>query len=296
MLRKLKAAFVRHGFIGLAVHAVRRADSFCLPAVQGRRFRGAFGSYHEAMASVRPWFLAGYDNDAVVDNGLEGMSRILPSDARVLIHLERLLPDVKCILDAGGNTGAKYRAFRDQLLDLNNNVSWIIWDTPAAVRAGRKRAVTDGLTALSFVDDVAEAPPADLVLCSGLLQYLDIPFADLIGRLVKKPPHLILNKVATRNGSTVVTLERLRDTAEVPYQIRNCEEFVETLDALGYDIVDEWVLPEFSHVISDAPQLGASTCRGYYGKFRAAATKRELRAFAAACLLMGSLIASPEFA
>jgi putative methyltransferase (TIGR04325 family) len=267
MLLKLKAAFVRHGFFGIAMSAVRRAHSF-LPRAPDRRFRGAFGSYQEAMASVRPGLLAGYDNDAIVDVSFEEMSRILPSDARVLVLLGRLLPDVKYILDAGGHMGTKYRAFRDRL-DLDNNVFWIIWDTPAAVRAGRKRAVTDGLTALLFVEDIAEAPPTDLMFCSGLLQYIDIPFADLIGQLVTKPRHLILNKVATRDGPTVVMLERFGDAAEVPYQIRNREEFVGMLDALSYDVVEEWVLPEFSHVIPDAPQLGASTSRGYYAKLRA---------------------------
>ena len=267
MLVKVKTAFVRHGFLGVAKKVVRRAQSF-LPRAQVPRFRGTFASYQEAMACVRPGLLAGYDNDAIVDVCFEDMCRILPADARVLILLERLLPDVEYLLDAGGNMGTKYRAFRERL-DLDNNVVWIVWDTPAAVRAGRKRAITDGLTALSFVEDIAEAPPADLMLCSGLLQYLDIPFADLMGQLVTKPPHLILNKVATRDGRTIVMLERFGDAAEVPYQIRNREEFLGILDALAYDIVEEWVLPEYSHVITDAPQLGASTSRGYYAKLRA---------------------------
>jgi putative methyltransferase (TIGR04325 family) len=267
MLLRLKGAFARHGFLRTAMNVVRRAHSF-FPREQDRRFRGIFGSYQEAMASVRPGLLAGYDNDAIVDVAFEEMSRILPSDAQVLIVLERLLPHVKYILDAGGHMGTKYRAFRDRL-DLDNNVFWIVWDTPAAVRAGRKRAVADRLPALSFVEDIAEAPPADLMLCSGLLQYIDISFADLVGQLVTKPPYLILNKVATRDGPTVVMLERFGDEAEIPYQIRNRDEFVGMLDALAYDIVEEWVLPEFSHVVPDAPQLGASTSRGYFAKLRA---------------------------
>jgi len=266
MLSKLRTAFVRHGLLGVAMHAVRRAHSF-LPRAEDQRFRGAFGSYQEAMASVRPGLLAGYDNDAIVDMSFEELSTIRSSDVPVLVLLERLLPNVKCILDAGGHMGTKYRAFRERL-DLDNKVRWIVWDTPAIVRAGRKRAVTEGLAALSFVEDIAEAPPADLMLCSGLLQYIDISFVDLVRQLPAKPPHLILNKVATRDGPTVVTLERFGDKAEVPYQIRNREEFVGMLDTLAYDIVEEWVVPEFSHVIPEAPQLGASTSRGYYAKLR----------------------------
>lgn len=261
LLGRLRTALTRYGFLRVATMVVGRALYSLSPP---RRFRGVFGSYHEAIASVRFGLHAGYNNDDVVDICFEEMCKILPGDARVLTWLDCVLSQVKCILDAGGHMGTKYRAFRDPLY-LDNKVAWIVWDTPAAVRAGRRRARADGLSALSFVDTVAEAPPVDLMLCSGLLQYLDIPFPDLIRQLVTKPRHLILNKVATRDGPTVVLLERIGN-AEVPYQIRDREEFIHTLIALGYDIVDEWVLPELSHVIEDNPQLGASVSRGYYAR------------------------------
>ena len=131
------------------------------------------------------------------------------------------------------------------------------------IRAGRERARDEGLSGLSFVESLSDAPPAELVLASGLLQYLDVPFADLLGKLPRRPRHLVLNKVATREGQTVVTLERL-GPSETPYQIRNRETFEASLRTLGYRIVDEWVIPEFSHIIPFHPSLGASTSRGYY--------------------------------
>jgi putative methyltransferase (TIGR04325 family) len=193
------------------------------------------------------------------------MNAILPSDGPVLQWLERLLPNVSIILDAGGHVGVKYRAFRQRLRLEERQVSWIVYDTPVMVRAGRQRAAADGFDRLSFIETLKDAPPVDLMLCSGLLQYLDIPFADLMRQLPTRPPHLILNKVATRDGKTVVMLE-LGAGAEVPYQIRDRAEFLASLDSLGYEIVDEWVLPEFAHPITADPSLGTSTSRGYYAR------------------------------
>jgi putative methyltransferase (TIGR04325 family) len=248
--------------------ALKRVARTVLPSLGIRpyrpRFRGVFATYEQAMASVRRGTLAGYDHDAVVPVAFEHMCNVLPWDYPVLFWLQRLSPEITCLIDAGGHMGTKYRAFR-RLLTQFEHVQWVVYDVPAMIRAGRERARAEGLSALSFVDSVASAPPAELVLASGLLQYLDIPFADLLGKLQRKPRHLLLNKVATRDGPSVTTLERV-GPCETPYQIRDRTQFEESVRALGYDIVDQWVIPEFSHVIPFHASLGVSTSRGYYAK------------------------------
>jgi putative methyltransferase (TIGR04325 family) len=263
MLSRLNAAVKRHGFIRTGRLAMRKALS--LGKRPHERFRGAFSSYEEALAAVSPGLLAGYNNQVVVDDAVELMSSILPSDEPVLQWLQRLLPNVTTILDAGGHVGVKYRAFRERLRLDDRQVRWIVYDTPVMVRAGRQRAAADGLDRLSFIEKLRDAPPVDVMLCSGLLQFLDIPFTDLMRQLPTRPQHLILNKVATRDGRTVVMLDRFAGV-EVPYQIRDRAEFLASLDGLGYEIVDEWVLPELAHPITADPSLGASTSRGYYAR------------------------------
>jgi putative methyltransferase (TIGR04325 family) len=162
--------------------------------------------------------------------------------------------------------GTKYRAFGNHL-DLDSGIEWVVYDLPNMVRAGRQRAEGEGLSRLRFVDDLSEAPDADILLASGLLQYLDIPFDDFLRRLPALPRHLLLNKVQTREGPSVVTLENFT-YAEVPYQMRNRAEFLALLDTLGYDIVDQWTIPSLSHVIRTDLYLGSSTSRGYYAKLR----------------------------
>lgn len=232
--------------------------------IRRSRFRGVFTTYEEAMASVRRGALAGYDHDAIVPICYEAMCNVTLWDYPVLFWLQQLAPEVSCLIDAGGHMGTKYRAFRGHLTGFDH-VHWVIYDVPAMVRAGRERARADGLSDLSFVDTLSDAPPADLVLASGLLQYLDIPFSELLAKLQRRPRHLLLNKVATREGPSVVTLERL-GPSETPYQVRNRTQFEDSLRALGYAIVDQWVIPPLSHVIHRHASVGASASRGYYAK------------------------------
>jgi putative methyltransferase (TIGR04325 family) len=232
--------------------------------LRGARFRGVYSSHEQALTSVRPGRLAGYDHDQLALVSFERMCRVSHWDWPVLYWLKRLEPQIRCLLDAGGHMGTKYRAFHNHL-NLDKGLQWVVYDLPAIVRAGRKLAASDGLHGLSFVDDISAAPKADVVLVSGLLQYLDQPFGEFMRKLPELPEHLLLNKVAVRNGPTIVTLENFV-CAEVPYQIRNCEEFLASLNALGYEIMDTWELPDLSHVITTHPYIGASTSLGFYAR------------------------------
>ncbi len=200
------------------------------------RFRGAFRSHEEALRHVRPGKLKGYDNDGVSEVSKALMQEVPLWDYPVLYWLKRLSPEINRVIDAGGHVGVKYRAFAPYLeLD---QIHWIVYDLPAQVRAGR-----------------AEARPEDKTL------------SFIVSRLRRRPRYILLNKVATRDGPTVVTLENFR-LAEVPYHIRNAREVPDALDALGYDIVDSWIIDSIAHRIDTHPELGASVSRGYAARLR----------------------------
>ncbi len=226
------------------------------------RFRGAFTSFDEAVAHVRPGLLAGYDHDAVTEVSRELMQHVPLWDYPILYWLKRLAPEITRVVDAGGHIGVKYRAFAPYL-DLDR-IDWIVYDLPALVAAGRAQVRT-GERTLSFVERIEEAPAADVLLASGLLPYLDVPLVDLVRRLRAPPRHILLNKVVTRDGPTVVTLENF-GVAEVPYQIRNVDEIPAALKTLGYDIIDTWVIDSLAHRIQTHPELGRSTYRGYVAR------------------------------
>jgi putative methyltransferase (TIGR04325 family) len=226
------------------------------------RFSGAYFSYEEAIAAAARRGLVGFDHEEIAEVSFENMCQVVPWDYPVLFWMHRLSADVASVIDAGGHMGTKYRAFRD-LLPISDDLQWVVYDLPAIVRAGRRRAEMDGLKGLHFVDRLEDAGAADLFLGSGLLQYLDVPVSELLGRLSRLPPHLLLNKVALRAGKTVVTLEKI-GKARVPYQMLNETVFLRDVESLGYRLFDRWTIPSLSHVIATHPELGASKSAGFY--------------------------------
>jgi len=226
-------------------------------------YRGAFATYAEALAAVRPDKLAGYDNEELAEISFDRMCQIALWDYPVLFWLDRLLPETQRLVDAGGHMGTKFRAFRSHLR-LPATFDWAVYDVPAIIRAGRARAERDGLSGISFYERLEDTPPADLLLASGLMQYLDIPFEQFLARLPTPPKHIIFNKVATREGPTIVTLESF-GVAEVPYQVRDRAAFIATLDSLGYNVEDSWTIPSLSRAHAT---FGKSTSRGFYMRKR----------------------------
>jgi putative methyltransferase (TIGR04325 family) len=225
------------------------------------RFSEAFSSHAEATASIPKETLAGYDNAEVAPVSFEVMCETTLWDYPVLFWLDRLLPSARKVLDAGGHQGTKYRAF-GRFLKLAE-VEWTVYDLPEIVRAGRERAARDGLRALKFVDDLSRLPSTDLLLGSGLLQYLDIPFPEFLSKLPALPRHVLVNKVAMWSNPSTFTLENF-DVALVPYQIRNKDEFVESVRALGYRVADQWVIDALSNRIGTHPELGSWQSGGFY--------------------------------
>lgn len=227
-----------------------------------RRFTGAYGSYDAAMAAARRRELAGYDHKEIATVAFAKMCQVTPWDYPVLFWIRSLLPEIDGLIDAGGHMGTKYRAFRP-LLPLEGSFRWIVYDLPAIVHAGQDLAQKEGLTGLGFVERIEDAGEMPLFLGSGLMQYLDMPLSGLLMKMPSRPRHLILNKVALRKESTVVTLERIGGSY-VPYHMRNEAEFIADITRLGYRQVDRWSIPSLSHAIDTHPELGRSESAGFY--------------------------------
>jgi putative methyltransferase (TIGR04325 family) len=242
-----------------------------------RRFSGAYNSFDEAISAAARTSLAGYDHQEIADVAFHQMCKVTPWDYPVLFWMQTLLADVDGLVDAGGHMGTKYRAFRD-LLSIDEEFRWIVYDLPMIVRAGRLRAERDGCQQLHFVDKIEEAGEVQLFLGSGLMQYLDRPLSELLTRLPMLPRHLLLNKVALRQGRPIVTLERIGQ-ALVPYQMRNEDAFLDDVAKLGYRLVDRWTIPSLSHVIDTHPELGASQNAGFYFTLDGVGTDEGGKAF-----------------
>ncbi|MGZ9721008.1 methyltransferase, TIGR04325 family [Rhizobium miluonense] len=227
-----------------------------------RRFTGAYTTFEAAMVAARRQRLAGYDHDEIAPVAYAKMCEVAPWDYPVLFWLRSLLGEIDGLVDAGGHMGTKYRAFRP-LLPLEGSFRWTVYDLPAIIRAGRNLAEKERLTSLHFVNRVEDAGEMPLFLGSGLMQYLDTPLSSLLMQMPSLPHHLILNKVALRKGSTIVTLERIGKSF-VPYHMRNEADFVGDIAGLGYRQVDRWSIPALSRAIDTHPELGRSESAGFY--------------------------------
>ncbi|OWU83765.1 hypothetical protein ATO6_17245 [Oceanicola sp. 22II-s10i] len=224
---------------------------------------GAFPTLELAKASLPPEEKSGYDSDDMVEVALDNMLKMLSWDYPVVFWLDRLIRQEGhlSLLDAGGHIGTKHHAF-GPYLDLTK-VDWTVWDLPALLRAGRK-AQADGIVSdrINYVEAPADAGPVDVLLASGLMQYIEVSFQGLIDRLAEPPRFAILNKVATRENDDLVTLQ-LTGKKRVPYQMRHRGRFEAEIRNAGYEIRDFWTIPCLSHRINTHPWLGFSDSYGY---------------------------------
>lgn len=225
------------------------------------RFSGAYGSREQATRSVRTGQMVGYDHDDVAEISFEAMCKIAPWDYAVLFWLQKLLRSGTTVLDAGGHMGTKFIAFQG-VLDLSV-VNWTVCDLEAIIRVAKTRQKAGELPPqLNFTTDPKSCGDVDILLASGLLQYLDVSFVDFLGTLAEPPKFILLNKVALRKGDTIFTIEKI-GAAKVPYQIRSCSEFSAEISSAGYRVRDEWEIPELGHVIATHPLLGQSQSCGF---------------------------------
>lgn len=225
---------------------------------------GAFPTLDLAKASLPPEAQSGYDSDEMTAVSLDMMLGMLGWDYPVVFWLDRLLRDRDrlSLLDAGGHVGTKHKAF-GPYLDLHK-VDWTVWDLPTLLRAGRK-AQADGLVSkdIQFAATPGAAGKVDLLLASGLMQYLDISFTELLDQMKARPKWVLLNKVATRPNDDLVTLQ-LIGKKRVPYQMRHQARFEAELVAAGYTIRDSWTIDGLAHRIGTHPWLGESESKGYF--------------------------------
>lgn len=225
------------------------------------RFSGAYQSRADALADVPKLEARGYDDPSVAEVSFPQMCERETWDYPVIHWLSRLLTPGARVLDAGGHMGTKHIAFAD-LLNLKQ-INWTVYDMPSIVAAARVRQAGGSVPAdIAFVDSLDSLPETDVLLASGLLQYLDVSLADFVGRLPNSRSDIILNKVALRHGPAVFTLERLGNI-RVPYQIRSWRTWDAELSALGYEVVDRWRIYELGHAIPTHPSLGTSESWGF---------------------------------
>jgi putative methyltransferase (TIGR04325 family) len=249
-----------------AWHRFQYERHFARTSKSSRMFKGVYSSFADAMRAIPPTQKIGYnDPDAAK---LQEAKTLWLTDYPLLFWLKSLLQNQSVVVDVGGNIGTYYYSFRDYLT-YPAPMKWIICDVPEVVKAGRELANQQPSAGLSFTTELDAADGADILIASGSLQFVETPFSTLLARFQRKPKHLLINKLPLYKGASFVTLVNIGPTI-CPYQIFNENEFIESIRALGYDLVDAWKSPEFPCYIPYHPHRSFDAYSGLYLRERAA--------------------------
>jgi putative methyltransferase (TIGR04325 family) len=202
------------------------------------RFRGVYGSFAEAEATVPKGALVGYDHAELAGFYRHRMEKANQSDYAVLFWLKGILDEHSFVFDFGGHVGVAYHGWRSYL-NYRPGMRWLVQDVPAIIKVGAELARERPSAGLEFTGDVADARGCTIFLAAGSLQYVDESLPAMLARIGPLPRHLIINKLPMYDGETFVTVQST-GRAFHAYRIYNRAAFVADLTALGYRVVDDW--------------------------------------------------------
>ena len=221
--------------------------------------RGRFASFEEAIRSAPG--KVGYDTDEHASLYDARLGKILISDYAVLFWLSRIAPEVERIFDIGGHKGELYYGFRLAFPALDR-ISWVVDDLPSSTRAGMELARNKGVSALSFTNDIAEGDGCDLLIASGVLQYLEQPLSAIIAAWRQKPRYIIVNNTPMYEGEAYITLQNT-GVSYNPYRIFNRVQLISSVESQGYALRDHW-RTERSLTVPLRPELFVEAYQGFF--------------------------------
>jgi putative methyltransferase (TIGR04325 family) len=225
-----------------------------------RRFRGVYATFEEATRAAPATKPVGYNNPGAA-TFMQPCRDLSISDYPVLFWLQRTLQESPTLLDIGGYVGISYYTYQ-RYLHYPENLTWVIQDVPAVIGVGAEIARREH-SPLLFVAEITSALKCQTVLADGSLQFIEKAFTDLLMQMDSLPKHLIVSKMPLTDLPDFVTLQDL-GPAVCPYKIFNRTKFIESVEALGYKVVDSWANSDLGCRIPFYPK---HTVPGYSGLY-----------------------------
>lgn len=241
---------------------------FTRDVLPGNIYCGVYKSMQEARSGAPRTFPTSFETvpGDIYENRRDSI-RIV--DYPVLFWLERLFSAGHSrIFDLGGNVGVSYYGF-GRYLEYPAGMHWMVHDLPSLVDAGRALANardTDGK--LFFTDARQDADGFQVLLCAGVLQFLDYSLPELLGSLKAPPRHVLVNMTPLHPTRSYATLQRVtfngKGIANCPYRVTAVKDFVEEFERLGYEAVDHWESKERYMRIPFDPEYSIDRYHGFY--------------------------------
>jgi putative methyltransferase (TIGR04325 family) len=245
-----------------AWHRFEYQQHFAAAGNHERMFSGIYETAQAALRAVPAGRLVSYDQDAAADRHLGEIGQIWPSDYPILYWITTLMREGVSIFDLGGNLGIQYYNFK-RYLHCPARWIWRVCDLPAIVRRGVELAKIRPSGGLSFTTEFDDANGMDILLASGVVQFLGDPLWESLAKLKVKPRHLLVNRTPLCDGPGFVTLGNI-GPAICAYRIWNRNTFFDSLCGLGYQLKDAWTVPDFSCYIPFHPDRSIKAYSGAY--------------------------------
>ncbi|WP_156898704.1 methyltransferase, TIGR04325 family [Bradyrhizobium erythrophlei] len=203
---------------------------------------GAYPSWEEAKKHS-----CGYDEDQIVARIVNTTRAVVDSEEQLFdrdgVIFRAAMPpfplltfllrsairsgDSLSVLDFGGALGSTYRQCQPFLKDIRS-VRWHIVETPKLVVAGREFA-TENLRFFETIEPATLEMEPDIVLFSGVLQYLDDPFGILAKAVSLNPEFIVVDRnpfcSSARDLYTVQVVSDEIFPARLPFRAFSNEKF-----------------------------------------------------------------------
>jgi putative methyltransferase (TIGR04325 family) len=228
-------------------------------------FRGVYQNFREAELNAPRLKPVGYDRADSENWYLRNLRRVQFGDYPILYWLRGAFADSRSVLEIGGHMGEAYYGF-STVVQYPDDLRWTVMDVPSIAKAGADLARREGRTNIDFVSGLEDRRGADIVLSTGSLQYLETHLSDAIQQMRTWPKHLLINFIPVYDGPSFVTIQNI-GTAYCAYRVFNREEFVDSLQALGYALVDSWKKPRAFDVPSH-PERSFNHYTGFYFRYQ----------------------------
>lgn len=181
--------------------------------------------------------LAIYERDSVIFDEIQYSWGLISSLQKVALeHSSKL-----CVLDFGGSLGSSYYQNKN-FLNLGEELSWCIVEQRNFVDRGKELFESDKLKFYYSVEDCVVHHKPNVLLLSGVLQYLEEPYKWLDRLLKLEIPYIIIDRTAFSDLNTdLLTIQNVPKfiyEASYPSWFFSKEKFVKVLK--NYEIILEF--------------------------------------------------------
>jgi putative methyltransferase (TIGR04325 family) len=233
-----------------------------------------FDTLRDAYTAVAPYSEMGHENPENARLHLRINATARGSDYPVLFHMRPILPDVRRILDVGGNVGNLFYCYA-KYLDLSNLI-WEVLDLPYNISEGRRLAKFLGQQGkLIFTDAWQDAAQADLAIISGSIHYFETPMYEIIAQFEQKPPYILINRAPLTEGQEVAVVQEAGGY-RVACMLYNRVRLISGFEKIGYELMDSWQANDLSFRLPGYPEHTVPAYTGLF--FRLASATNVARA------------------